>query len=83
MKYGIYSIRDAATGYLGISADVNDQAATRNFGHACKNTDSLFFTHSSDYTLYKVGEFDTDTGIITGYGVPDRLVCADQLNRKE
>lgn len=82
MIYGIYSVRDSATGFLNISLDVNDKAAIRNFGHACKNTDSLFFTHSSDYTLYKLGEFDTDNGEIINEAIPKRIICADEFERR-
>ena len=83
MTYGLYSLRDACTGFLNISLDNNNQTATRNFAHAAKNTDSLFFTNPSDYTLYKLGEFESDTGSITLLEIPERVVCADQLNRKE
>lgn len=83
MKYGIYSINDAVTGFINISIDVNDSSAKRNFGHACKNPDSLFFSHSSDYSLYKVGVFDTETGIIESFPVIQKMVGADQLIRKE
>ena len=71
MNYGIYTLRDSRTGFLNISLDVNNAAAARNFEHASKNTDSLFFTNPSDYTLFKLGEFETDTGKITVYDVPE------------
>lgn len=62
MIYGVYSIKDVKTGYLPPTYDVNDLSAMRNFEHACQNTDSLFFTHSKDYSLYKIAMFDTDNG---------------------
>ena len=34
MKYGIYSIRDARTGFLPPTVDQNDSSAMRNFAHA-------------------------------------------------
>ena len=62
MIYGVYSIKDLKTGYLPPTYDINDLAAERNFEHACLNPDSLFYTHGSDYQLFKVGTFNTDTG---------------------
>lgn len=65
MIYGMYSVKDLKTGFLPVTTDMNDLSAMRNFEHACMNTDSLFFTHASDYQLFKVGTFDTETGEIT------------------
>lgn len=65
MIYGVFSIKDAKTGYLPPTFDINDLSAMRNFEHACQNPDSLFFTHPQDYTLYCIGSFDTDSGELT------------------
>lgn len=65
MIYGVYSIKDAKTGYLPPTFDINDLSSMRNFEHACQNPDSLFFTHPQDYTLYCIGSFDTDSGELT------------------
>lgn len=83
MRYGVYSIRDSVTGFINITTDVNDTSAKRNFRHAYKNTDSLFNSHSSDYTLYKIGYFDTETGIIEDVCPIENIVCADQFMREE
>lgn len=66
MIYGVYSIKDLKSGYLPPTYDVNDGTAMRNFDHACQNPDSLFYTHGSDYQLFKLGTFDTDTGEFVG-----------------
>lgn len=65
MKLMLFSIRDALTGFLPISVDHNEPSAIRNFEHACKNVQSLFYSSPADYTLCHVGSFDTDTGSIT------------------
>lgn len=62
MIYGVYSIKDIKSGYLPPTYDMNDLCSQRNFEHACQNPDSLFFTHPSDYQLWKIGTFDTETG---------------------
>lgn len=65
MIYGAYSIKDIKSGYLPPNFDINDLCAKRNFEHACSRSDSLFYTHPSDYQLFKVGEFDTENGKFT------------------
>lgn len=65
MIFGVYSIRDVKSGFLQPTVELNDQVAVRNFAHACVRNDSLFFTHASDYALYKIGVFNSDNGILT------------------
>lgn len=80
MKYGLYSIRDLLTGFTGVSVDINDASARRNFAHAVNRSDSLFNTHPEHYVLYKVGDFDSSTGVI----VPcDHQIITDASNEKE
>lgn len=66
MKYPIYSIRDVHTGFMTPTVDQNDASAMRNFAHAVMNSASLMNSHPKDYSLYKIGEFDAETGAITG-----------------
>ena len=70
MKFGIYCIKDNINGFMTPTLDNNDPSAVRNFANAMTNTKSLFYTHPSDFSLYKVGEFDTDSGIIDSYNSP-------------
>lgn len=62
MKFSVYSIRDAKTGFLTPSVEMNDASAARNFEHAVLNSASLMNSHPGDYALYRIGEFDTDSG---------------------
>lgn len=72
MKYGIYCLRDIKTGYMGLTLDMNDNAAMRNFEHAKSKTDSLMFTHPEDFSLYCLGMYDSEKGEV--YGLEKRLV---------
>lgn len=65
MKFGIYAIRDAFTGFLTPTFDLNDQVAKRNFAYAIKQKNSLLYSNAQDYDLYKIGEFDQDSGVIS------------------
>lgn len=64
MKYPVYAIRDVHTGFMPPTVDRNDNSAMRNFVHAARNPESLFNSHPQDYALFKIGEYETDTGEI-------------------
>uniref|UniRef100_A0AAU8AW51 Nonstructural protein n=1 Tax=Dulem virus 134 TaxID=3145611 RepID=A0AAU8AW51_9VIRU len=77
MKFGVYSIRDVKVGFLNPTFEMSDAVSRRNFSHAVlNNTDSLFFSHPEDYSLYKIGTFDTETGKLLPLDVPLQLVDA-------
>lgn len=82
MKYGVYSIRDARTGFLPPTVDLNDSSAMRNFAHACMQKESLLFSHIEDYCLCKIGEFDTETGKIL-HTMPEVILDGTSIQRKE
>ncbi len=63
MILGIYSIKDALTGFMNCTLEQNDASAIRNFEHAVTRVDSLFFSHPEHYSLYRIGTFDTTHGI--------------------
>lgn len=74
MTFGVYSVRDAKSGYIQPTFEINDAVAMRNFEHAAENSDSLLFSHFEDFDLYKIGYFDTDTGSITDL-IPHQFIC--------
>lgn len=74
MLYNVYSVRDVHTGFLSPTYEVNDNAAKRNFAHAVNQPDSLLYSHAKDYSLYFVGQYDTDTGNLVPAS-PVRVVC--------
>lgn len=77
MIFGIYSIRDAKTGFLNPTFEINDLVAQRNFESAVLNSDhSLFFTHPDDYSLYRLGLFNSDSGHIEPLEVPEYICNA-------
>lgn len=64
MDFGIYSVRDSKTGFMAPTVDPNDDAAARNFFHAVSVSEGILFTYASDFDLYKLGVFDSDSGAI-------------------
>lgn len=65
MKLPVYSIRDVHTGFMTPTVDQNDASAMRNFRHAVMQTSSLMNSHPKDYSLYRIGDFETDSGEFT------------------
>uniref|UniRef100_A0AAU8AWV8 Nonstructural protein n=1 Tax=Dulem virus 155 TaxID=3145632 RepID=A0AAU8AWV8_9VIRU len=65
MIYGVYAIKDAKTTFMPANCDYNDASAIRNFEHACSDNTSLMQSHAKDFTLWRLGVYDNETGIIT------------------
>lgn len=61
----IYSIKDNKLGFEQIFIAPNNAAAMRMFGDTCRDEKTLFAQHPEDFDLYKVGEMDDNTGVIT------------------
>lgn len=76
MKFFVYAIRDVHTGFLTPTFEVNDNVAMRNFNHAVNNSDSVLFTSMKDFDLYRIGEYDSETGRITPLDLPVVLMSA-------
>lgn len=64
MKYGIYSIRDKLAGYMSLTLEKSDAIATRGFTTLVNTSDTVLSANPGDYDLYKVGEFDSESGVI-------------------
>lgn len=70
MIYFIYSMRDKHTGFVSPTFDLNDQTAARNFSMALTKSDGILGFAPSDFDLYCLGTWDTDTGLITPASLP-------------
>lgn len=82
MKVQIISVYDAAVGeYLQPTQVRTTLEGLRAFKDAVNNPQSDFHKWPSDYTLFNLGEFDTETGIFTQTvdGVHHRLGMATEL----
>lgn len=85
MIVNVYSIRDVKSGFLTPTFEMSDEVAIRNFTHgvSCAAGDSLFFTHAADFSLYAIGRFDTDKGLLLSFDLPMHLVDADEVVRQD
>uniref|UniRef100_A0AAU8B7G6 Nonstructural protein n=1 Tax=Dulem virus 106 TaxID=3145583 RepID=A0AAU8B7G6_9VIRU len=62
MNIKVYAIRDICTGYMTPTFEINDAVAIRNFEHAVTSVDSVLRSHASDFDLFRIGQYDSDTG---------------------
>lgn len=85
MKYGIYSIFDSAAGvFTAPTIDISDASAIRNFQQAIANSGSIMNFKPDDFSLYQIGTFDVESGIIDPWSPPSRLIVgSDGDYRKE
>ena len=81
MILGMYSIKDAKTGYMTPVLEQNDAAALRNFAHAVNQPDGIMNSCPNDFALYKVAQFDTDRGLVPLDGDPVQVVDASEVLR--
>lgn len=75
MTFGMYSIRDSLTGFMTPVLEQNDAAALRNFQMACDtypkdSGKSLMRWKPADFSLFKIGYFDSDSGLLTSITPP-------------
>lgn len=62
MTYGVYAFRDNKTSFGQIWTDRSDEAAKRGFAMMINNPDGIMGFAPADFDLFKIGEFDTETG---------------------
>lgn len=71
MEYGVYAIFDKLNGFTCPNCDHNDNSACRNFNYAVTRQNSV---PASDLELYRLGTFNSTTGVITALDHPV-LIC--------
>ena len=65
MKYPLYCIRDIKVGFQPqILVEQNDATAVRGFSFAVNNPEGLMNYSPADFELFKIGEFEVETGKI-------------------
>jgi hypothetical protein len=63
MIINLYAVFDLkARAYMQAFQSQNDHMAIRGFSEACFNPEVPFSKYPKDYSLYKVGEYDDQTG---------------------
>lgn len=74
MTFKVYAIRDEKTEFLSPTLDFSDATALRNFNLGLSRSDTVMGANKSDFCLYEVGLFDTESGLLTAT-IPPRFVA--------
>ncbi len=84
MKYGIFSIRDAAAHvFTAPTIDLTDESAIRGFSQAVNNKGSMMNFCPSDFALYRIGILNVEAGTIEPVNPPEMLVSGDRLLERD
>lgn len=80
----LVSVRDVKAGFYDGCFLVRSRAeAVRGFVDEVNNPQSMLGRHPEDYTLFVVGEFDEETGVITPTPSPEALGVGSNFIRTE
>lgn len=78
MIYRVYSIRDRLTGFMSPVLEQSDPVAMRNFSMAIdaqRRDSSVMAFKPSDFSLYHIADFDSESGVMSAV-IPPELVCS-------
>lgn len=65
MIYGLYCMRDNVRGFLDPVLAESDATALRNYEYTMSRENTIYNFRPSDFSFYKLGNFDSETGKIT------------------
>lgn len=76
----IYAVKDKqVNAFLQPFFSPTIGSALRSLGSVLNDPNHEFSKHVADYTLYKLGEFDDLTGVISAYSEPDLITALERL----
>jgi len=71
MKLNVYAVLDSKlAAFMTPFFCVNNAVACRMISGACNSGDSILSVSPSDFNLYSVGSFDSDSGLLTSLDAP-------------
>lgn len=81
MNKSVYAIRDNKMGTFNVPVLIeNDSVAVRQFGDlVTRGGDSVMTLHPSDFTLYRLGDFDSKSGKFTNLDCPVALATGSDF----
>ena len=82
MRKSLYCVFDRkADAYMEPFNSANDALALRAFAAAVSDKGHAFYLHAEDFTLWRIGEFDHETGTVAGT-IPEQIESAFQVKRR-
>ena len=65
MMHPVFSVRDQMVGFNDPFCAVNENVAVRDFTNVVNNPSGRIYLNPNHYDLYRIGDFDTETGKMT------------------
>lgn len=75
MKYPVFAIRDAKSGFGTLLIETNEATAKRNFAYSLQNGVQRYAAR--DFDLYMIGEYNTESGEFTQGGLPEFVISGE------
>lgn len=76
----IFAIYDSKAGqFFNPNFYINRATALRAFTDLVNDSSKPFIKHPADYTLMHIGEYDDETGKITGNSTPESMGLAHEF----
>lgn len=79
MKYPIVSYRDQKVGFMPPQCEQSVTSAIRGFAYAINSREGIMNYSPNDFDLFRVGDFDTETGKITALDAPEHLMSGSSV----
>jgi len=80
MRMLVFCLRDsAAECYLEPKLARTRAEIIRSLGEAVRNADSDLGRHSEHFSLFEVGAWDSETGLVYSHGAPQLVINAWEL----
>lgn len=82
MIFHVYAIRDELTTFMSPMLDSSNDSAIRNFRLAI-DSNVMMEKNPTDFCLYKLGDYDNETGKIIPLDVPEFIVRGERTESNE
>lgn len=82
-EFKVIGLRDkVAATFQGITIEINESVAKRNFAYNVNNSSELMFK-AKDLELYVIGILDSSNGVITPVSPLERICSGDEVINNE
>lgn len=78
----LYAIKDVKSGFSDPCTQVNDAVAARSFERQIPHLSGELGIPTSDFQLWRIGQFDVDSGMLIS-GTPELVLDGATLFRKD
>lgn len=82
MIYNVYAIKDDASSFLAPTIETTDAVAIRSFKIGINDArNQIMYFNKSDFNLYRIGNYDVETGQITPFNTPILVFRGSDVER--